>query len=150
MVYQATEGCPDVSVARLQAAQAQVNVVANDRKILVKPAQLVKQFPPNHQAGAGVGRHFANALIQVLVNPVTRQLFVKQMAGTATMVDQKHTTVLNSAIGIQQHAADRSCVRAYRMTCHFSEPVIVHHFNVVIQEQQQVTLAVIDANIVQP
>src|SRR5690606_14583080 len=149
MMDQAGVRRPDITQACLLRTQAQIYVVAYNRQLLIKTTEFLEALASQHQAGTSAGRNIPHTTIQFQIDAFARQLFVEQVARSAAVINEEYTCVLYRAVRIQQQAADRANGVAQRLFNHGFQPVWLDGFDIVVQEQQLLAMAVLHSYVVQ-
>ncbi len=130
-------GRPDDLIAGLRDAQTVIDVVKIHAQRALESAHFLEDAAPRQHAGGGHGRAVAlqNGAIEIARLPA-RQTQVRVTGHAAQAEDD--SAVLQRAIGIPEARADRAHLGPRRVAHHFRQPARVRHFDVVIQESQDV------------
>ena len=136
VVDQAGIGREDRAQPGAMGAQAEVQVVVDDTMRFVEAAQPVEDLPPHQHAGAGDRDYVALGQRQAEIARLVLGIEPKRVPAQA-IASKEHAGVLHLAVGIQQLRPGDADPRLLRMFQQRIQPVVLHDFDVIVQEQQE-------------
>src|SRR5215207_4347967 len=141
------EGRPEVQVAGAQDLEAEIDVVKGDCQLLIKPADLLVDRAPHHEAGGGDGRDVARR------DPpadIARRASWQALVGVAgEAAEAEHDPgVLHGAVRVEEPRADATDLRAKRMPDHLGEPIRRQYLDVVVDEGDHASACLRDGEVV--
>ena len=128
-----------VLISHFMQPVAELHIIEGNPQFLLQPAALLIDAAAHHQAGA---RHAQDVKCQpvaqkIIIVPVVPKLQLMRRAqpyiGNAGMLD-------GMAFRIQQFVAHRSHMGEGRLLHHPLQPVVLRHFNIIIEQQDIIPL----------
>src|SRR5579863_40165 len=129
--------CPDITIPRFQNAQAEIDVVEGHLKRFVQTSNLFKQFFSDHETGGSDGGEGLCESGSPKISWLIAREELVSMPRSSSAETQHNPPMLQRLIWIPQSRANRSHSGRERVTHHFREPIGRNHFDIVVDEPDQ-------------